>query len=84
MKRPRPMSTDGRIMSDADVAAFLGISKKTLQRRVAKPVPGEIDLNGARPVTIGCRRLWLREDVERLVGIEPAPAKAQTRKGAAA
>ena len=69
MTRPRARPTDPRVMFDADVAAFFGISVKTLQRRVANPVPGEINPNDARPVTIGSRRLWLREDVERLVGI---------------
>ncbi len=63
--------TDGRVMFDADVAAFFGISVKTLQRRVLRPVKGEIDPNGARPQTIGGRRLWLRENVERLVGLGP-------------
>ena len=60
---------DSRIMFDADVAAFFGISTKTLQRRVAKPAEGEINPNLAHPKTIGGRRLWLREDVERLLGI---------------
>lgn len=69
MTRPRGRPTDCRVMFDADVAAFFGISVKTLQRRVAKPAKGEINPNDAHPVTIGSRRLWLREDVERLVGI---------------
>lgn len=69
MTRPRAKPTDPRVMFDADVAAFFGIDKRTLQRRILRPVPGEIDPNDARPVTIGGRRLWLREDVERLVGI---------------
>ncbi len=66
--RARP--SDRRVMFDADVAAFFGISVKTLQRRVARPVEGEINPNDAHPVTIGSRRLWLREDVERLVGLK--------------
>ena len=69
MTRAKAKPGDSRIMFDADVAAFLGIDKRTLQRRILRPVPGEIDPNDARPVTIGSRRLWLREDVERLVGI---------------
>ena len=69
MTRPRARPTDSRVMFDADVAAFFGIDKRTLQRRILRPVPGEIDPNDARPVTIGSRRLWLREDVERLIGI---------------
>lgn len=67
--KPRVKPSDCRVMFDADVAAFFGISVKTLQRRVARPVEGEINPNDAHPVTIGSRRLWLREDVERLVGI---------------
>jgi hypothetical protein len=69
MKRPRTKPTDPRVMFDADVAAFFGISVKTLQRRIATPAKGEINPNDARPQMIGSRRLWLREDVERLVGI---------------
>ena len=69
MTRPTKKPSDCRVMFDADVAAFFGIDKRTLQRRILRPVPGEIDPNDAHPVTIGGRRLWLREDVERLVGI---------------
>ena len=69
MTRPTTKPSDNRVMFDADVAAFFGISVKTLQRRVARPVKGEIDPNDAHPATIGGRRLWLREEVERLVGI---------------
>lgn len=69
MKRPRTKPTDPRVMFDADVAAFFGIDKRTLQRRILRPVPGEINPNDAHPQRIGSRRLWLREDVERLVGI---------------
>lgn len=67
--KPRAGSTDSRVMFDADVAAFFGIDKRTLQRRILRPVYGEINPNDAHPQTIGGRRLWLREDVERLVGI---------------
>lgn len=69
MTRPRAKPTDPRVMFDADVAAFFGIDKRTLQRRILRPVPGEINPNDAHPLRIGSRRLWLREDVERLVGI---------------
>jgi len=69
MARPRAKSTDCRVMFDTDVAAFFGISLKTLQRRIMTPARGEINPNDAHPQTIGGRRLWLREDVERLVGI---------------
>ncbi len=69
MTKAKVRPSDSRVIFDADVAAFFGISVKTLQRRVARPAKGEIDPNDAHPVTIGSRRLWLREDVERLVGI---------------
>lgn len=69
MTRPTTKPSDNRVMFDADVAAFFGIDKRTLQRRILRPVPGEIDPNDAHPATIGGRRLWLREEVERLVGI---------------
>lgn len=69
MTRPRAKPSDSRVMFDADVAAFFGISTRTLQRRIATPVAGEIDPNKADPQIIGSRRLWLRENVERLVGI---------------
>ena len=69
MTRPRAKPTDSRVMFDADVAAFFGIDKRTLRRRILRPVPGEINPNDAHPQTIGGRRLWLREEVERLVGI---------------
>jgi len=63
------MKTDNPIMFDKDVAKFFGISVRTLRRRVKNPVAGEIDPNKAEPHTIGSRRLWLRANVERLVGI---------------
>ena len=69
MTRSKVKSTDGRVMFDVDVAAFFGITVKTLQRRIATPAKGEINPNDAHPQTIGGRRLWLREEVERLVGI---------------
>lgn len=82
MTRPTTKPSDNRVMFDADVAAFFGIDKRTLQRRILRPVPGEIDPNDAHPQTIGGRRLWLREDVERLVGIGE-PRKDSRRNGGA-
>lgn len=70
MTKSKAKPSDSRVMFDADVAAFFGISTKTLQRRIVNPVKGEIDPNDAHPHRIGSRRLWLREDVERLVGIQ--------------
>ena len=68
------METGKPIMFDRDVAAFFGVSVRTIQRRVMKPEAGEIDLNKAEPQTIGNRRFWLRANVERLAGM-----KGQTR-----
>jgi hypothetical protein len=64
------MATEKPIMFDKDVAEFFGLSLRTLQRRVKNPARGEIDLNRAEPQRIGNRRLWLRANVERLVGIQ--------------
>lgn len=64
------MATEKPIMFDKDVAEFFGLSLRTLQRRVKNPAQGEIDLNKAEPQKIGSRRLWLRANVERLVGIQ--------------
>ena len=64
------MATEKPIMFDKDVATFLGISVCTLQRRIKKPATGEIDLNKAEPVVIGSRRIWLRSNVERLIGMK--------------
>lgn len=70
------MAAEKPVMFDRDVAELFGMSVRTLQRRVLRPVPGEIDPNRARPVEIGGRRLWLRENVMRLLG------GAADRKGA--
>lgn len=82
MTRATTKPSDNRVMFDADVAAFFGIDKRTLQRRILRPVPGEIDPNDAHPQTIGGRRLWLRDEVERLVGIGE-PRKDGRRNGGA-
>jgi len=55
------------IMFDRDVAKMFGISVRTLQRRLDKPVKGELDLNDAGPETVGGRRFWLREEIVRVV-----------------
>ena len=63
------------IMTDAEVAAFFGISRATLQRCVKRPAKGEINLNDAEPRVIGTRRFWVRENVMRLAGISAKGAK---------
>ena len=68
---------DNRVMFDKDVAEFLGISVRTLKRRLEKPKHGEIDPNDAHPCVIGERRLWLRVEVERLVGIGSTERKSK-------
>lgn len=77
MTKPRAKPSDCRVWFDADVAAFFGISVKTLQRRIANPAKGEINPNDAHPTKIGGRRLWLRADVERLLGIGTAKEPAR-------
>ena len=69
------MATEKPIMFDKDVAEFFGLSLRTLQRRVKNPAHGEIDLNKAEPQRIGNRRLWLRTNVERLIGIQRGTAR---------
>lgn len=68
------MRANGEIMTDADVAAFFGIAKATLQRRVRRPVPGELDLNRAGPQVVGGRRFWVRTRVEALAGLAKGTA----------
>ena len=62
--------SDSRIMTDAEVAGLLGVKLRTFQRRVKRPRAGELDLNKAKPTTFGGRRLWLRANVEQILGIE--------------
>ena len=71
------MATEKPIMFDKDVAQFLGISVRTLARRIEKPARGEINPNDAHPCVIGSRRLWLRVEVERLVGIVSTERKSK-------
>lgn len=57
------------IWTDADVAEFFGLNRKTLQRRMRKPVTGELELAKAEPKVIGGRRFWVRDNVLRLAGV---------------
>ena len=66
-------------MTDAEVAEFFGISKRTFQGRVAKPVLGEINPNDAKPQWIGGRRFWLRRNVERLAGMESTGKETENK-----
>ena len=75
MRKRISKPSDHRVMFDADVAEFLGISIRTLTRRIKKPLRGEINPNDAHPCVIGSRRLWLRVEVERLVGIRSTERK---------
>lgn len=61
---------DGEVWHDVDVARFLGVSVRTVTRRLEKPVSGEVDLNKAEPKRFGERRYWLRANVLRLLGID--------------
>ncbi len=68
MKKPEPKERR-TIWSDADVAEFFGLNLKTLQRRMRKPVTGELELAKADPKIIGNRRFWVRDNVLRLAGV---------------
>ena len=57
------------VMTDAEVAAILGIATKTLQSRMRNPVEGEVDMRRAEPQKIVGRRFWVRAKVERVLGI---------------
>lgn len=63
------MSNASPIMSDKDVAEYLGVSVCSIRRRLAKPVKGEIDLNDAEPKVVAGRRFWLRSNIEKMLGI---------------
>lgn len=73
------------IMTDAEVAAFFRIDVKTLQRRLVRPKPGEVDFRKASPLKIGGRRFWLRVAVYSLAEIAvraKTKAKGTTRRSA--
>ncbi len=76
-KRPRTHPERPRnhpVIFDKDVAEFFGISLRTLQNRMLRPVAGELDLNDAHPAKVGGRRFWLRSSVERLAGMKVGEA----------
>ena len=59
------------IMTDKDVAELIGVSVRTLRRRLAEPKAGEIDIaKEAGPSLFGRRRIWLRPRVEKALGIK--------------
>jgi len=60
---------DGVIWHDGEVAAFFGISIRTLTRRLDCPKAGELDINRAEPTRFGGRRYWVSTKVKALVGI---------------
>ena len=77
MKKTKPPKEERTVWDDADVAEFFGINKKTLQRRVRRPVAGEIDPNDAKSGVIGGRRFWVRDNVLALAGIKPTTRGAR-------
>lgn len=68
------------VMTDAEVAEFFGIRKRTFQARVLRPVRGEIDPNDAKPKKFGGRRFWLRANVERLAGMESKGKETERKR----
>lgn len=67
--RGKAMKTERIVMFDEEVAEYLRISVRTLRRRLVHPVRGELNLNEAKPHIIGGRRLWLRSNIEKLIGV---------------
>lgn len=63
------MKAEKPIMTDAEVAEFFGVHKRTFQERVLRPVRGEIDPNTIEHATVGGRRFWVRESVLRAAGV---------------
>lgn len=69
MRTPEPKEKR-TVWTDGDVAEFFRVNVKTLQRRLRKPVAGELDLNRAEPGIVGGRRFWIRDNVYRVAGIK--------------
>ena len=62
------MIKEDDILTDADVAKLAGLSLYSFQARMRDGIrSGEIDWFAARPMTLGGRRRWLRQDVEKVI-----------------
>lgn len=62
------MITAADIMSDADVAALIGVALATFQKWMRDDTPqGAIFWEQAKPMMVGGRRRWLRSDVEKVI-----------------
>ena len=62
------MIKEADILTDADVAKLAGLSLYSFQERMRDGIgAGEIDWFAARPMTLGRRRMWLRQDVEKVI-----------------
>ena len=70
------MKPEKPIMTDAEVAEFFGIHKRTFQDRVARPVKNEIDPNTIEHATIGGRRFWVRDSLMKVCGIKAKEVRA--------
>lgn len=57
------------IMTDKEVAEYLGVCPRTLTRHLRKPKRGQVDLNAVKPVTFAGRRFWVKADIDQLFGI---------------
>ena len=66
------------IMTDAEVAALLGVAVRTFRKYVTHgPLDGSIDIREAEPQKFGGRRFWLRSRVEAVLGIERGETAAR-------
>ena len=71
------LNLECEVWHDAEVAAFFGLSVRTLTRRLDSPKADEIDINRAEPIRFGRRRYWLRSKVMGLVGIKETGKEAR-------
>ena len=66
-KGRKPLVPTGEVWLDCDVAEYLHVERRTVQRIMRDgPRPGELDLRLANPVYVGDRR-WFADNVRALM-----------------
>ena len=66
-KGRKPLVPTGEVWLDCDVAEYLHVERRTVQRIMKDgPRPGELDLRRANPVFVGDRR-WFADNVRALM-----------------